>query len=140
MVYLNSGWLKSSVLDEEVEGGIIYGYVTDTENDVQLQNYLEKQHREGALSVICKQYKKVAILTNMYVEEEERGGGIGATLLEDFMDNATFKGAEAIVLVADTLETNAFELVKWYESYDFTIINGERHACPVMLKKLVCGA
>lgn len=132
---MNLEWLKW-VLDEEVENGTIEGYVTNTRSDVQLQNYLEEQRRDGAVSAIQTAYEKVAILTNMYVEEEGRGNGIGSGLLENFIDNATVKGAEAIVLVADTVETNMFDLVEWYETYDFKLLYGERDKCPVMVKVL----
>lgn len=123
-------------LDQELEEGNIYGYVTNALTDVQLKNYLEKQGVGEATSIIQKQYDMVAILTNMYIEQGYRGNGLGSMFVESFIENALLKGASAIVLIADTGERNNFGLVEWYENYGFNIIYGEKHSFPLMLKEL----
>lgn len=128
-------WLKFN-LDNEIENGNIYGYVTNTKSDVQLKNYMEKQHVPEAVPIIQGKFDTIAILTNMYVNEEERGNGIGTFLLLNFIENAVNKHAEAIVLVADTADTNQFNLVSWYEDYGFEIYYGDKNSFPVMVKTL----
>ena len=123
-------------LDEELEEGNVYGYVTNAEMDVQLKNYLEKQEVSGAIGTIQNQYEMVAILTNMYIEEDYRGQGIGTMLMENFISKASSKGADAVILIADTGERNEFGLVEWYENYGFNVIYGDKHSFPLMLKEL----
>lgn len=43
--------------------------------------------------------------------------------------------SQGMILEADTGEENAFDLVSWYESYDFNIIERE-NAYPLMMKVL----
>lgn len=128
-------WVEM-LLDKEIEEGNIYGYVTDAREDVQLENYMEDQDVLEAVPIIQEKFHYVAILKNMYINEEHRGERIGSRLLDEFIGNATIKKAEAIVLVADTAEDNEFDLVKWYEGYGFEIIYGERDSFPVMVKKI----
>jgi GNAT superfamily N-acetyltransferase len=135
MAKMNLEWLLDN-LDEEREEGNIYGYVTNTRKDVQLKNYMEKQRIPETVSIIREMFERIAILTNMYVNEVHRGEGIGTSLLEQFIENASAKNAQAIILVADTADSNEFELVNWYENYGFYIIYGERDSFPVMAKEL----
>lgn len=132
---MNLDWLQNS-LDEELEEGNIYGYVTDGVRDVQLKNYMEEQGFPVVVELIREKYQMIAILTNMYVNDEHRGSGIGTSLLENFIDKAYSKNVEAIVLVADTSDSNEFDLVEWYETYDFKIIYGKKESFPVMIKEL----
>jgi ribosomal protein S18 acetylase RimI-like enzyme len=132
---MNLQWLHS-LLDEEVDGGSIHGYITDVINDVQLKNYLHEHLMDGALPIIQKKYKTVALLKSIWVDEEKRGQGIGTHLLTNFIDNAQAKRAEAIILIADTSESNEFNLVEWYESYGFQIFYGIRNVFPLMVKEL----
>lgn len=124
------------ILDNEIEEGYIYGFITDTRSEEQLDSYLEKQGRYEAVNKIQTSYRKIAILTNMYIEEEERGNGHGSFLLENFIDDASLEEVEAIILVADTGEKNQFDLVRWYNDYDFEVIFSERNVYPVMVKIL----
>lgn len=123
-------------LDTELDGGVIYGYITNPTNEVQLGNYLAKHGVVEVIPFIKERFETIAILTNMSVEEEYRGDGLGTELLEGFIDDAVEKQAEAIILVADTGENNEFNLVEWYEEYGFEIIHGHEESFPVMLRKM----
>jgi ribosomal protein S18 acetylase RimI-like enzyme len=81
-------------------------------------------------------YKQVAVLTNMHIEDNKRGKRKGTELLEEFIANARAKKAEAIILIVDTNEANEFELIEWYEKYNFIIVHENKNSYPVMLKIL----
>lgn len=128
-------WIENS-LDIEKKEGSICGYITNARKDMQLTNYLEEQRKAEVVDFIQKKYEKIAILKNMYVEEDMRGEGVGTSLLKEFLEKTKEKKVEAVVLVADTGENNDFDLVKWYEGYGFYIIYGEKTNYPVMIKEM----
>jgi GNAT superfamily N-acetyltransferase len=76
----------------------------------------------------------IAILKNMFVEEEQRGKGIGNYLLNEFISKATSLNAKCILLESDTGEEQekGFDLTKWYENKGFTKITNGNY--PLMYK------
>ena len=78
----------------------------------------------------------VAIMKNAFVPEEDRGQGVGSQLVDDFMSQADYEGAKSIILIADLGQSQAegFNLVDWYEEYDFEVV-GETGGNPVMVMK-----
>lgn len=129
-------WGFNKSLDTELDGGVIYGYITHPKKEVQLGNYLAKHGVEEVVPFIKERFETIAILTNMSIEEEYRGDGLGTELLKGFIYDAEEKNAEAIILVADTGDDNEFNLVQWYEKYGFEIIHGQAESFPVMLRKM----
>ena len=122
-------------LNHSVDGGSLEGYVVDS-NRPQLINYLESQ---GATSdivdAIQNRYSRVGIIRNMYVDEDARGQGIGNQLVSDAIDSAAGLGAQAIVLVSDTAESNTVNLTAWYEGFGFEQV-GIAGGDPVMVLEL----
>jgi len=74
----------------------------------------------------------VAILKNINVEKDYRNIGYGNEAMETFLDAAS--EAKSIILIADLMTDNKFDLVKWYEGYGFEII-GKSSGNPVMMLK-----
>lgn len=72
----------------------------------------------------------VAIFKNMNVDEGLRGRGIGSKLMSEFLNQAS--DAKNVVLIADTGESNAFDLEKWYGEWGFTRV-GTAGNDPVMV-------
>ena len=122
-------------INQQEEGGSLEGYVVDT-SAPQLTNYLTSQGADARLATaIASKFSTIAIIKNMYVDDESRGKGIGSQLLESAIDEAFAYGAEAIVLVADMAEDNQAlgkSLDQWYASYGFTKI-GMAGSDPVMI-------
>ena len=123
-------------ISKSVEGGELIGYVT-TSSKPQFRNYLESQGvDDNLIQQLSTKYPIIAILRNMYVDEDYRGQGIGSDLVSDALNDAAMEGAMAMVLVADMHEGNKFDLSKWYEeNFDFKII-GNAQGDPVMLREL----
>lgn len=114
------------------DGGSLEGYVVDTDQP-QLENYLASQGASFELvDAIKHRYHRIAIIRNMWVDEELRGGGIGTDLLEQAIGDAFAFGAEAVLLVADMAESNLMPLDKWYEKWGFVRI-GTASGDPVMI-------
>lgn len=119
-------------IDQSNDGGSLEGYVVDTDQP-QLKNYLSAQHASTKLIVdLVTRFNRIAIIKNLYVEDEYRNRGFGRDLLDSAIDAAYDSDAEAIVLIADTHEENAFDLINWYKNYGFEII-GYADRNPVML-------
>lgn len=114
------------------DGGSLEGYVVDTDQP-QLENYLTSQGAAPELiAALRSRYNRIAIIRNMWVDEELRGGGIGTDLVGQAIGDAFSSGAEAIVLVADMAESNVMPLDKWYESFGFNTV-GVAGGDPVMV-------
>ena len=73
----------------------------------------------GGQEGLLNRYERVAVLKSMSVEEDIRGEGLGSQLLDDWIEEASESGAEAVFLIADKSEDNKFDLQKWYESRGF---------------------
>lgn len=114
------------------DGGSLEGYVVDT-NKPQLNNYLTTHRAEDKLIIsITNKFQRIAIIKNMYIDDDKRNQGYGKDLLDNAIDDSYNYGAQAILLIADTHEDNAFNLIKWYKNYGFEII-GMAGGDPVML-------
>lgn len=126
---------RPASLNHSVDGGSLEGYVVDSDQP-QLNNYLSSQGATPAvISAIKSKYKRVGIIRNMYVDEDQRGQGIGNDLVSGAIDNAAEMGADAIVLVSDTAEDNAMDLTAWYEGFGFEVV-GQAGGDPVMVMEL----
>jgi len=123
-------------ISKSVDGGSLTGYVTNN-NEPQLRNYLTSQGANSNLiDSLYTKYESIAIIRNMYVDEEYRGQGIGTDLISDALNDAALEGAEVAILVADIHEDNNFDLAKWYEdNFEFEKI-GYASGDPIMLKIL----
>lgn len=99
----------------------------------RLMNWAEKEKLSTDIKEeLSKLPLPVAILKNVWVDEEARGQGIGSELMFKFFDEA--EAASSFVLIADSEQSQSqgFNLTKWYEGYGFEII-GESGAGPVMV-------
>jgi GNAT superfamily N-acetyltransferase len=119
-------------ISQDVDGGSLEGYVVDT-NMPNLSNYLSSQGADPTLAEkISQQFGRIGVIRNMYVDDDRRGEGIGSELMSNAIDSAYDNDAEAIILVADTGESNEFDLVNWYNNYGFEKI-GDASGDPIML-------
>lgn len=121
------------VHDTEEGDGNIFGYVIDTD-EVQLVNYFVNNHgvSEDIINAIRAKYDTIAIARGMHVDDDYRNQGHGSELLEAFMTEAADEGAQAVLLIADTLEDNEFDIVKWYETWGFEVV-GQTGQGPFMV-------
>ena len=122
-------------ISQHTEGGSLEGYVMSTDKP-NINNYLQSQGATPELiKNITNRYKTLALIRNMYVDDEYRGQGIGNDLVSNAIDDAASNGADAIILVSDTDEDNPFDLTKWYEGFGFEIV-GTAGTNPVMILDL----
>jgi ribosomal protein S18 acetylase RimI-like enzyme len=126
--------IEQSYIHQSNEGGNLEGYVVDSSKP-QLSNYLLSQGANSNLIKQLQQYKTIAIIRNMYVDEELRGKGYGNQLVSDAIDDAAENGADAVICVADMSEDNKIDLIKWYENFGFEVI-GKAGLDPVMVLEL----
>jgi len=124
--YMNE---DSQPIDIEVNGGSISGVV---HNDIQrVLNWGEKERLDDeAMRVISSLSTPMAILKNMYVDEELRGQGLGSDLIQRFLEEVY---DIPVVLISEKGETNTFDLASWYEGYGFEAI-GSSGGAPVLLR------
>jgi len=122
-------------ISQHTDGGSLEGYVMSTDKP-NINNYLQSQGaRPELINNITNRYKTLALIRNMYVDDEYRGQGIGNDLVSNAIDDAASNGADAIILVSDTDEDNPFDLTKWYEGFGFEIV-GTAGTNPVMILDL----
>jgi ribosomal protein S18 acetylase RimI-like enzyme len=122
-------------ISQHTEGGSLEGYVVSTDKP-NISNYLQSQGATPELiNRIIKKYKTLGLIRNMYVDDDNRGQGIGNDLVSNAIDDAANDGADAIILVSDTDEDNSFDLTKWYEGFGFEVI-GIAGNNPVMILDL----
>jgi ribosomal protein S18 acetylase RimI-like enzyme len=122
-------------ISQHTEGGSLEGYVMSTDKP-NIDNYLQSQGATPELiKNITNRYKTLALIRNMYVDDDYRGQGIGNDLVSNAIDDAANNGADAVILVSDTDENNPFDLTKWYEGFGFEIV-GTAGTNPVMILDL----
>jgi len=122
-------------ISQHTDGGSLEGYVISTDKP-NINNYLQSQGATPELiKNITNRYKTLALIRNMYVDDEYRGQGIGNDLVSNAIDDAASNGADAVILVSDTDENNPFDLTKWYEGFGFEIV-GTAGTNPVMILDL----
>ena len=122
-------------ITQHTEGGSLEGYVMSTDKP-NINNYLQSQGATPELiNNITKRYKTLALIRNMYVDDDYRGQGIGNDLVSNAIDDAANNGADAILLVSDTDEDNPFDLTKWYEGFGFEVV-GTAGNNPIMILDL----
>ena len=122
-------------ISQHTEGGSLEGYVMSSDKP-NINNYLQSQGATPELiNNITKRYTTLALIRNMYVDDDYRGQGIGNDLVSNAIDDAANNGADAIILVSDTDEDNPFDLTKWYEGFGFEIV-GTAGTNPVMILDL----
>lgn len=114
-------------LDRDLLNGAagIEGYVADAAAE-QIMNWLTKERGEDVAQVLCPVLRDVcqtvAVIHNLWVDEEYRGHGYGSDLLDKAMEYA---GADAILLVCDISATQniGFFLREFYEGRDFEVVH-----------------
>lgn len=121
----------SRPIDVDLPSGSLSGIVhPDSERAV---NWAQMQGADaGAVEAISELEGPVAILKNMWVEEDARGQGVGGALMDAFFEEAW--DAESFVLLADKSQEQleGFDLEKWYEGYGFETV-GVAGTDPVMV-------
>lgn len=124
---------KEFLVIEELKDnrGAVEGLMCEPSEHHRVANYLEEQGYADIWERVAGQHNRIAVLKNVWVEEDSKGLGLGGELVEWFMMEAENRRMEAIYLVADTLTGNSFNLVQWYESRGFVNI-AEKTECPLM--------
>lgn len=115
--------------------GSVYGYVTSNySNGLRyISSKCSKYEINAFLDTLPPTY---AVLKSMKVDESGRGCGVGTKMLDNFIEDSAYHGAKAIYLIADTLESNYFDIVEWYTSYGFERLDITNKYCPLMIKLL----
>ena len=134
--FLDSLFSGPFSIDVNVKNGSLSGYVVDTKKE-NASNYLIGQGvNQNLVKSIMGKYGTVGIIKNMEVIPQMRGKGIGTKLLEKAIDKASDHNAEAILLVADIVDSsNKINLEEWYESFGFKKI-GNAGSYPLMILEL----
>lgn len=113
------------------------GYVCGVK-DVNWVNYLENHQKFAEIEELHTLFNQlnlntVAVISNIYVEDNCRNQGFGTKIL-DTLYNELLLESDVIILIADTLESNVIDLVKWYSGYDFKLVeSSNKENLPVMI-------
>lgn len=111
--------LEYNEINQDHDHGSLEGYVVDT-NKAQLVNYLSSNGiSKNVIDELKSKVNRIAIIKNLEVDDDKRGQKIGTELLDNAIEDAYEKHAQAIILIADKSEDNKFDLEKWYERYGF---------------------
>ncbi len=113
-----------SYINQNNKGGSLEGYVVNSSAE-QTQNYLSSQGvDQSVIDYIKKKYNTIAFIKNLYVSEKKRGKGFGIELMENAIGDAFSNGADAIILISDSGESNNFDLESWYRDiFNFKTIS-----------------
>jgi GNAT superfamily N-acetyltransferase len=124
-----TGFFKKISISQE--HGTLDAYVAET-SMVNVENWLTRNSYFGDSLSLIRHFHRVCVIEGVNVDEEHRNQGIGTELLNLALVEANVQGSEIIILAADTGEGNEFDLVRWYLSKRFQIIEGERESYPLM--------
>ena len=110
--------------------GNLYGW-SDNNRD-KLEYYLSKH--DYALSDLSNStYEQFAVLESIQVDSAYRGNDYGNELMEDFIFRLKQEDVpDLVILVADSITKNEFDLIRWYENWGFFVV-ANNHDCPLMI-------
>lgn len=124
------------ILDTEyIMDGVLYGSILGyySSNCDNLKNYLESRSTENEYNICSVNIPRpYAVMSNLFVEEQYRGQGVGKWLLEQFIEKAIQSSAKCIYSQADTVEKNNFDLLGWYKEYGFYQVDEDVCCCPII--------
>ena len=128
--------IRPTSIDIDEENGSVSGYAIPSECE-QLPNWLEKHdlYNESLIAMLREKFSVIAFLNNLNVDEESRNEGNGSYLFDLFKEQAIYNDCDAILLIADTGESNDFDLTAWYERLGCKII-AQSSGGPLMLLSL----
>lgn len=111
-------------INQSNKGGSLEGYVVKSSAE-QTENYLSSQGaNQSVINYIKEKYNTIAFIKNLYVSEKKRGKGFGIELTENAISDAFSNGADAIILISDSSESNSFDLESWYRDiFNFKTIS-----------------
>ena len=108
------------VVDISKSYGSIEGYKVNS-SETQIENFLarHKIRNPNFVKKIRAKYEKIAIMNNLWVDEEKRSKGKGSQLVEDFIDDCS--DCDAIILLADEdeIQLGDFSLQEFYKNFGF---------------------
>lgn len=119
---------SDKIVEIEWSEGSIIGFFTNINESTKLVNKLNSFYQnafELTMDLDDKYGEKVAMIENLYVEPYYRMKGYGSRLLKNFIRKAKESKVNYIILMADKTEDNLFDLVKWYESYGFKLVQDD---------------
>lgn len=124
--------MQISLYRSETYGGI-EAYTCDLE-DENWQNYLDEMGLRSAVidAIAASGERCIGVLQDIRVYEGYRNLGHGNALMSDLMNDFEDQGAEIIVVFADLLEDNDFDLEAWYEDFGFERVDRDKDA-PFMM-------
>ncbi len=105
--------------------------------DPNLEYWLKEQVGREAADVVAQEIsvssEQVAILDKLEVDPAARGEGRGRALLKEFIEEALDRGADGVILVADTYgpQSTDIDLIRFYESNGFVEV-ADSHSGPLM--------
>lgn len=115
--------------------GEYQGIVTNTDT-VDFYNYSYTDYWLSSTKQLAKIYKRVSLIDVIKIKKEFRGMGYGKKLIDIMINKSKEFDSEAVILMADLLENNTFDLIDWYKKRGFHLYKGERQALPIMIKEL----
>jgi len=124
---------NSREIDISFKGGNAFGVFHS--NRERFENWIVKEsiddEARGFFAMFPdRKLLPIAVLKNLNVEDKIRGQGLGNDLMRAFLSEAS--DAKNVVLIADVLEKNTFNIVEWYAGWGFTQI-GHAREHPVMV-------
>ena len=127
--------LNDTILDNN--GAYIASIEAYISDDIeQLINFCEKNdYFEGDNNFSLDKYKDscFGVISSLNVAKEYRGNGYGDELLDHTIYKMKNSSVDYVFLVADGIQKNNFDIIKWYnEVFGFEIIANLSN-CPLML-------
>ncbi|WP_210499175.1 GNAT family N-acetyltransferase [Vibrio crassostreae] len=107
---------------------ITFGIYKDTDRKTTSLNKLDIYEGNTLFSAL-NDFEQICFLTNLYVEEDERGNGYGTAFVETCIRKAQLLNAP-IILEVDLGETQeeGFDLIEFYKNRGFSLIEESKLA------------
>lgn len=115
--------------------GEYQGIVTNTDT-VDFYNYSYTDYWRSCNKQLAKTYRRVSLIDVIKIKKEFRGMGYGKKLIDIMINKSKEFDSQAVILMADLLENNTFDLINWYKKRGFDLYGGETKRLPIMIKEL----
>ena len=124
---------NSRQISIDIDAGNVFGVLHNRRDNFEnwiVKERLDDEARGFFAMFPDKKLLPIAILKNLNVPSTYRGQGVGNDLMSAFLNDAS--DAKNVVLIADTAESNDFNIIEWYRGWGFIQI-GSAGGNPVMV-------
>lgn len=126
------------IIIDKGDGNDCFGYVVNSTSEQPPNWLMNNGYPPDVLDDIINPNVTFAFLNNIYVDDKDRGQGIGNEMISDFMSESLQLEADYVILSCsvDEIQRENFDLQRWYSGHGFIVIDSVSSSNPLMIAEI----